>query len=517
MHFVGSCVVLWLVSQVAGPNRHAARVDLQWRSLLPPTVLVAALGFFFRDKLFVEDFAGDGVEHFEYARSLLVNVLPVWDMENGVWSFHHRFLSFAFPSGLSMLVLGPIEAAVRLPGLWYLFLLATVIGGFLPAERRRHPGLVLTTMAGLFLLFFINAFYSTWDPWVADIAEPTTTDLFTIVLVVSFVHFLLDGRDGWAVASGLVASVSVQYGAPLVALCLALAVPGAWRSHRRVVLALGCGYIAILALFSVHSLVAPRGDTIYTVDYLLTYWAVPPDLKGIRIRLVLLLMTTAAVPVLATPFLPSSDRASLRLYTIGGLYAGLFVLSSRVNPHYFVPPAVFLLIAFLQRIAVSRLLVAWSAVKILAVGLVVAVLLPKDYRLYHGSSQFAATVRLDATDYRGKVALAEELYEVMSFARYGIGHHTLVHYSEITPCDRCALIFSTSNAPTGYETIHRGSRVNIHRLEATSNPFPSAPLSRYCPDVLRKLYTEHRLAIEGALRGPARLPWSLCLDRPRSD
>jgi hypothetical protein len=65
-------------------------------------------------KIFWENFNVDGVEAFEFGRSLTWHYFPQWAVQDGVL-VSHNFVLFAFPNHWFTTLLGPIEAAARLP------------------------------------------------------------------------------------------------------------------------------------------------------------------------------------------------------------------------------------------------------------------------------------------------------------------------------------------------------------------------------------------------------------------
>ena len=63
-------------------------------------------------KIFWENFNLDGIEAFEFGRSLTNHVLPYWEIQNGVFGFYHNFVIFAYPNHWFITIFGPFEAAV---------------------------------------------------------------------------------------------------------------------------------------------------------------------------------------------------------------------------------------------------------------------------------------------------------------------------------------------------------------------------------------------------------------------
>jgi hypothetical protein len=117
-------------------------------------------------------------------------------------------------------------------------------------------------------------------------------------------------------------------------------------------------------------------------------------------------------------------------------------------------------------------------------------------------------------DYPTQVRHAQLVYDVFPFDAYGVGHHTLVHYANRGRCSTCDYRFApaATNLP-GYRRIHsRDDRAVFQRIGVVERPLDDTRFST-CAPFLRMLYSAYRQRIEPRLRGPANLPWRICLDR----
>jgi hypothetical protein len=468
-------------------------------------------------KVYVQDFAGDGTEHFEYARSLVTRALPYWDLENGLWGFHHRFMFFAYPSVLSVLAIGPIEAAVRLPGFVYIGLTFVVALGFLPNHAIRRGHARAAVLACFATLFYVNAHYSTWDPFLSDIAEPLTTDVLTTLLVLSALTFVVANNQQWFLAAALPASLSTQFGAVLIV--FALGVFWLFGQNRRPLVIFGLlfavGYSVLLLLYSWYTVRAPAGDTIFTAAYLARYWSTLPDPQGLAIQWLFLLLMTAAAPLAAAGPAWKADLLVRQMYAVGLGYAAVMSLSARVNPHYFLPSAILIVTAFARWLTLpSHGRVRWVAASFLiAMTVVVSVAPPSGGTSTHRASRLAAAVRLDGATYPDRVRLASIVEEAFLFRDYGVGRHTFVYYAMRTPCKTCDYLVTTSAvAPPEHEERYRFEDIRLYgRRDAPSPIEPGVPGSQ-CVPWLRSLYSSYRTLVEGRLTGAAELPWSLCYE-----
>src|SRR5687768_14002076 len=77
-------------------------------------------------KVFWDNFNADGIEAFEFGRSLTTRLLPRWEIQNGIFGFYRNFLLFAYPNPWFITLLGTVGVGMTLPFLPYLSLLLGV-------------------------------------------------------------------------------------------------------------------------------------------------------------------------------------------------------------------------------------------------------------------------------------------------------------------------------------------------------------------------------------------------------
>ena len=512
--FVFSSAALLLVLSLLKPPSVVPSSDpAERRALLPAGLLVVVVLLVFLPKLFLEDFAGDGTEHFEFARSLKTGLVPRWDLENGQWGFHHRFFFFAYPSVLSVLSVGEIEASVRLPGLVVLLLLLTLVLSWRAANARPNAVATAGVLAVFFLVCFVNFHYSTWDPWVADIAEPATTDLLGVYLCLASVRFM-DGSRRWFVVCAVLACMAAQFGFVLMSLLLMIRL--GVSAQRRTILvsagAFGATYAAVLVIMRIGEIWFPRGATTSSLGNLFRYWNRIPDIQGFGLQLLFLVLMTGAVCVV-TPLRRTPDEQTRTLWWTALAYSLLLATSSRINPHYFLAPAVLFATAFWRHLTVSARPLAAVLPTVASVAVCIWLVSPRHTEPFTRSSELGGRVRIAATDYQSRVALSPVIYEAFPFRQFGVGHHTLVYYAHRLKCRDCDYVIAdTSMRVDGYTLSGTSGRSGLFRRHGHSEPRTSPP-SSYCPEFLMRTYTAQRRRVEALLTGPTRLPWLLCLDR----
>jgi len=152
-----------------------------------------------------------------------------------------------------------------------------------------------------------------------------------------------------------------------------------------------------------------------------------------------LLLMTGGLPVLLFPLfvlIGRKDRLALKIYLAAGLYA-LGVFSFRnTNPHYFTSVALVFFVPFLRAVGSMpeiRALYIRVAYGVVA-SIIIMLIFPLRYTLNQDARNMGNQTCIEAADYQAQVGLAEGVYKIFSFKEYGVGHHTLVHYSATEPC-----------------------------------------------------------------------------------
>src|SRR5262249_22076269 len=124
-------------------------------------------------KIFWENFNLDGIEAFEFGRSLSTHLLPYWEIQDWVFGFYHNFVVFAYPNHWFITLFGPYEAAARLPFVLYLVVLfATLLLLIERGATRPLTGLEEAALwLGLALYTVVQTYNTNYEPFFADLAE----------------------------------------------------------------------------------------------------------------------------------------------------------------------------------------------------------------------------------------------------------------------------------------------------------------------------------------------------------
>ncbi|HSF14112.1 MAG TPA: hypothetical protein VLK65_01010 [Vicinamibacteria bacterium] len=450
--------VIALVWAVLDRRSFSLPLDRSTLPLVSGGAVVLALLLLLHGKVYPENFSGDGTESFEFSRSLKTNVFPYWDLENGHYGFYPRFMFFAYSNVLSILHVGEIPAAVRLPFfivLFGIYVLIAALVGVLSARDRRLDRFVISGGIALFAIF--NVFYSTWHPHFADIAEPTHVDTLVTFYLLSAVYFFVEKEPLWFLISCFFASLSVANGIGLAFFLLATLFCTEPRKKRVVLLALGFlfiygGYLGLVALYDRFH---PLGSHRWSLAGMLDYFSWTDLLVPVRYvpHVKYLLMMTGVLPILFVPWIGKRDGLSRAVYLTGIVYVVAVFFFGRYNPHYFTSVALLFLVPFLRTLnSMDPDKARYVKVVYLACMLaIVAAIFPLRYVVNQEAKALGARTCIEATDYRTQVDLAESIYRLFPFQRYGVGHHTLVFYAAKGTCSRGEYDYILSAQESGGE------------------------------------------------------------------
>ncbi len=170
------------------------RRRLIWIALMIYAVVVA-----FLPKIFWEDFNLDGIEAFEFGRSLSSHFLPHWEIFDNVFGTYANFFLFAYPNHWFLSLFGPFEATARLPYVLYLLLTFAALVLFIEAGKSSKLGWREEGTVWLALIAFtiVQAFSTNYEPFFADLAETAAPDLLQIVCFLSACYALFSRRLRW--------------------------------------------------------------------------------------------------------------------------------------------------------------------------------------------------------------------------------------------------------------------------------------------------------------------------------
>jgi hypothetical protein len=392
--------------------------------LLAPLAAGAVAVALLVPKLFWEDFNLDGVEAFEFGRSLDVHWLPHWDLGQGSFGFYPNFFVFSYPNHWFINLFGPIEAAVRLPFLLYVSLLYLAILWVVesgPARRLAgSEGLVLGL--GLVCVATTQVFNASYEPFYSDVAETAATDALWVLSFVAALGALLARRTIAFFAFGFL-SYAASPGALLLLLGLGAAVfvfplPGQEGAWKKVLLL----FAACVAFALAHSFAVAWGVPDPAADQFSSYNLLrrlyPPTPFEFH-RWSAMLIPTGLLPALSLA-IPRPRRNplawALSVITLG--YFATIYLQAWTSLHQFTPAMVLPLIVFWRLFATTAKAPkpGWLAATALAAAACAFLSLPRHFETHRGMRELGEATNLQIGDadrgYREALAAAAGLYEI---------------------------------------------------------------------------------------------------------
>ena len=150
-------------------------------------------------KIFWEDFNIDGIEAFEFGRSLSSHLLPHGEIYENVFGTYANFFLFAYPNYWFISLFGPFEASARLPYLLYLLPAFAALVLLIEIGKPLKLGWKEEGVVWLALIVFtvVQAFSTNYEPFFADLAETAAPDLLQIACFLSACYMLFCRRFRW--------------------------------------------------------------------------------------------------------------------------------------------------------------------------------------------------------------------------------------------------------------------------------------------------------------------------------
>ena len=304
-------------------------------------------------KLFWENFNIDGIEAFEFGRSLSRHWMVhgnIGSGGSGTFGFFHNLVLFSFPNHWFITLVGQIEAAARLPfvmyiGLLFLSLLLVIEKG--GRRTLKFPEHIILWL-GLITFVVVQTYNTSYEPYFGDIAEPAATDSLWMLCYITAVYFLFSDRFGWFIIFGLMTNAASPGGLPLIG---ALAVPIFFsKSPNRynqlrmvVILILACILIGIANEIYNRWILEGVNNQFSAKNSLRRLF--PPTLTEFN-RLNALIFPSGILPAITLLFLRRKDIISWTVTGVTLLYFGLIYIQVWTSMHQFTPVMLLPLIVF---------------------------------------------------------------------------------------------------------------------------------------------------------------------------
>jgi hypothetical protein len=358
-------------------------------------------------KIFWENFNLDGIEAFEFGRSLTNHVLPYWEIQDGIFGFYHNFVIFAYPNHWFITLFGPFEAAARLPYVFYVVILFAALTLLIELGSSRRLSAIEEGVIwlGLVLYSVVQVFNTNYEPFFSDIGETAAPDTLLMVLFISACYALFAGRSKWFLLFAVMTYLAGPGGLLLlIALAVVIAVHRSPERPRQLKILggviLACVVIGVIHQLFYNPLVLGGVNDQFSAKNMLRR-LFPPNLTEF-VRFNAILFPSGILPAL---FMLTVKRKSDSLaWALAGctlLYFGVIYLQAWTSLHQFTPVMVLPLVIFWRRYlsfssrAQRWLLPAVAATTILAM----IVSLPRHFQVNQAVREFGHATEYKVGDY----------------------------------------------------------------------------------------------------------------------
>jgi len=323
---------------VAVPAEREDRRRLCWMVAL--VVLTAVL---LLPALFWQDMTEDGAEALEIGRSMGSYVVPRFPTSvSGLMGLGVGMMTMAYPNGWFVSLIGPIEAAARIPLALYLPVLFAVITDLIEHRSPRRLGPLAEAAIVLALATYVVAmvFSASYTPYSADASAPAAFETLTVLCIAATILFAWEGRTWWLLAFALLACFARPTGLLVLGLLAVGTVTLAPAERRGQLVRLGVAIVLCLVAATLYERVfVPR-----KADGLAVGYASGSILDRVRYltftdvrRLLFLVVPGGILPALALLFWRRQDPLARQLTLFCVLYFLFFYVQAFIALHHFVP------------------------------------------------------------------------------------------------------------------------------------------------------------------------------------
>ncbi|MGH7554352.1 MAG: hypothetical protein ACREMQ_15210 [Longimicrobiales bacterium] len=377
------------------------RRRIVWMAALVVTTAIALSPW-----LLWQDMIGDGLEILITGRSLAEFGMPRFPHPSGFQGLGLGIIATAFPVHWFAMLVGPFEAAARLPFLIYLPLLFAVLVELIEfrSPRRMKPSEEMALALALASYVVTMALNASYDAYAADIAAPAGTDSFAIFCMAATLLSLWRRETVW-----LLGFVLIGYFARpselLLLLLLVAAVIAAPREERRgwLLRIAAAVLLCIAARILYQNLYVPwasggmqagyRGTSMIRRFQYLTFGDVQ--------RFLFLLVPSGFVAAIALTLFRRQDPWARTITLVCAAYFVFFYVQAFVALHHFAPVMLLPLVVW-WRLALRPNGFRYAA-PLAAFGALAGVLLalPPHFDIYRAARAIGARTSFRIGDYGG--------------------------------------------------------------------------------------------------------------------
>jgi hypothetical protein len=382
------------VAVPAGPPRRLALVGA-----IPALVTLVLI-----PQIFWQDLTVDGLEALEIGWSLKDFIVPRFPNDTGFMGLGIGMLSMAPPVSWFIQLLGPTEAAARLPLVLYLPVVAFLLIGLAEHGRDREldrtgEAMILLVLTGLVA---VMAFSATYDAYSADVSAPTAFETLTLACLAGALLALWEGRRVTFFAF-VILGYFARPTALMLVLLLGVVTVALYRGEerKRMLLDIGMGLslcvVSALVYEKVYLQWASGGSMSYGSESVLFRYRY---LRFFDLRRLLWVMIPGGfLGFLALFAFRRHDRFSRQLSAVVLLYFLAFFVPAFVALHHFVPVMVLPVVVLLRTAGEAP---GWLR-HLALTGCVVGVLLslPRSLHVDRSSRAIGARMAFGVGDYLG--------------------------------------------------------------------------------------------------------------------
>jgi hypothetical protein len=357
-------------------------------------------------KIFWENFNLDGIEAFEFGRSLTAHLLPHWEIQGGVFGFYHNFFLFAYPNHWFISFFGPVEAGARLPFLLYLVVLFSGLVLLIEWGRvRQLSGMEEGAIwFGLLLYTVVQTYNTNYEPFFADLAEMAATDSLWVLCFLSACYALWDRRLQWFWVFGLMTYVASPGSLLLLgALAVATFLSRSPERRRQLMALGGVMLVCVLIGLAYETLYSPLTlggiNNQFSAKNMLRRLYPPTLTEFVRINA--FLFPSGVLPAVSILAARRQDHASWVIAGVTFMYFGVVYVQAWTSLHQFTPVMILPLVVFWRiYLTLSKHIQRWLLPAVLTTSALSLFLsLPRHFEINQAIRQFGQATAYRVGDY----------------------------------------------------------------------------------------------------------------------
>ncbi len=369
---------------------HRAEARRFSREDLVPACAIMLIGAVFAaaflPELFWQDISDDGFEAVEIGRALQWVVVPRFPVSSGFLGLGIGMITMAWSNHWWMLVLGPIEAAARLPITLHAGALTAGIAVLteLGAGRRLLAREWMALTSAVACVLIVLSFNASYGLYFADISSPPAFEAMVVALFCGMLYTAWTKQWSWFLLFGTLGALA----RPTALLVGVLAAAAMWlvvRDRRGDAVRLGVyTVVAFLLAYVSYEVVAARAlrETAgigYQSGGLLGRFRFLTISDPVRLLWVIL--PAGIAPWLAMLAWRWQDPFARVITIVSIAYAVLFLPLAFTNLHQFVPAMLLPLIVYWRLALRQPPAWRWTVVATMGCLLSLATALPRDRRI----------------------------------------------------------------------------------------------------------------------------------------